>query len=133
MLESGLHSVYFAMGMSYINMTAVQQATQCGLCVSCRKECSLVALPSAFHYPLAATPSFLHILLAPHHIFLAPLLSLVSRAPRSYQFNQDRYNVEMVALALLKALMQLPENDFTMISYLVPISRVSASCIHACM
>ena len=47
----------------------------------------------------------------------------------SYQFNQDRFSVEMVTLALLKAMMQLPENDFTMINYLIPMSRV---CVCAC-
>ena len=64
-------------------------------------------------------------------LFLVSLLDSLFPAPfilLRYQFNQDRYSVEMVALALLKAMMQLPENDFTMISYLVPISRVCTSC-----
>jgi translation initiation factor 3 subunit K len=40
-----------------------------------------------------------------------------------YQFNAGQFNVRMVAMALLKALMQLPENEFTFLKYLIPVNK----------
>ena len=51
--------------------------------------------------------------------------------PFSYQFNAGQFDVQMVAMALLKALMQLPENEFTF--FKVPHSNEQGMHLPTCV